>query len=61
MALDDVELALEAGAHRAARAVELRAGVELLLAQLEELAHAAGEDALDRRRALRGGLPLAAW
>ena len=48
--LDGVQLALEARAHRPARAVEQRAGVgDALLAQLEELAHARGEDALHRR------------
>src|SRR4051812_33215066 len=48
--LDRVELALEAGAHRAACAVEQRAGIgDAALAQLQEFAHAGGEDALHRR------------
>jgi len=50
--LDRVHLALEARAHRAARAVEHQAGVgQPALAQLQELAHARREDALHRRRA----------
>jgi hypothetical protein len=47
--LDGVHLALEAGAHGAACAVEQRAGVvDAALAQLLVFAHAAGEDALHR-------------
>jgi len=50
MRLDDVELALEARAHRAARAVEQCACiVEPTLAQLHEFTHARREDALHRR------------
>jgi len=45
--LHRVDFALETRAHRAARAIEQRAWVgDAALAQLGELAHAAGEDAL---------------
>mmetsp|Transcript_53114 Transcript_53114/g.124167 ORF Transcript_53114/g.124167 Transcript_53114/m.124167 type:complete len:360 (-) Transcript_53114:2717-3796(-) len=50
VAFHRIQLALEAGAHRAAGGVQQRAGVgHAALAQLQELAHAGRKDALQRR------------